>query len=87
MTPSNEALDCRVYARAAAWLLGIDRWDDARWSALEGQIAPEALAAGPANTQAPSDGNDETETTPPIAGRILKRKPRARRSYRARYME
>ncbi|HEY8948459.1 MAG TPA: phage terminase large subunit family protein [Rhizomicrobium sp.] len=22
----NEALDCRVYARAAAWLLGVDRW-------------------------------------------------------------
>ncbi len=33
----NEALDCRVYARAAAWLMGIDRWDDARWQELEAQ--------------------------------------------------
>ena len=31
----NEALDCRVYARAAAWIAGADRWPDAngqRWS-------------------------------------------------------
>lgn len=33
----NEALDCRVYARAAAWLMGIDRWDEVRWADLEGQ--------------------------------------------------
>ena len=33
----NEALDCRVYARAAAWLMGIDRWDDQTWDDLEGQ--------------------------------------------------
>ena len=33
----NEALDCRVYARAAAWLMGIDRWDERRWADLEGQ--------------------------------------------------
>ena len=29
--PRNEALDCRVYARAAA-LVGIDRWDESRWA-------------------------------------------------------
>jgi phage terminase large subunit GpA-like protein len=27
----NEPLDCRVYARAAAAVIGMDRWDDARW--------------------------------------------------------
>ena len=27
----NEALDCRVYARAAAEAIGASRWDDARW--------------------------------------------------------
>jgi phage terminase large subunit GpA-like protein len=26
----NEALDCRVYARAAAWIAGADRWSEAR---------------------------------------------------------
>jgi phage terminase large subunit GpA-like protein len=34
----NEALDCRVYARAAAWILGADRWSDARWEELERQL-------------------------------------------------
>lgn len=28
----NEPLDCRVYARAAAAIVGIDRWNDERWS-------------------------------------------------------
>lgn len=27
----NEALDCRVYARAAAAVAGMDRWTEARW--------------------------------------------------------
>jgi phage terminase large subunit GpA-like protein len=35
----NEALDTRVYARAAAWILGVDRWSDARWEELEQQLA------------------------------------------------
>ncbi|MBW7057534.1 phage terminase large subunit family protein [Paracoccus bogoriensis] len=39
MRERNEALDCRVYARAAAWLIGLDRWDERRWAELEEQIA------------------------------------------------
>jgi phage terminase large subunit GpA-like protein len=35
----NEALDCRVYARAAGWILGADRWSDARWEELAAQFA------------------------------------------------
>jgi phage terminase large subunit GpA-like protein len=35
----NEALDCRVYARAAAWILGADRWSDKQWLELERQVA------------------------------------------------
>ena len=34
----NEALDCRVYARAAAWIEGADRWGEAKWAALEAQL-------------------------------------------------
>jgi phage terminase large subunit GpA-like protein len=30
----NEALDCRVYARAAAALLGMDRWNNKNWNDL-----------------------------------------------------
>ena len=39
----NEALDCRVYARAAAWIAGADCWMEAMWRDLEQQIrmAPE----------------------------------------------
>ena len=33
--PRNEALDCRVYARAAACLMGIDRFSEDDWSRLE----------------------------------------------------
>ena len=40
----NEALDCRVYARAAAWILGADRWSDARWEELATQF--EVTGAG-----------------------------------------
>jgi phage terminase large subunit GpA-like protein len=31
----NEPLDCRVYARAAACLVGIDRWDDQHFDAFQ----------------------------------------------------
>ncbi|OUS07830.1 phage tail protein [Rhodobacterales bacterium 52_120_T64] len=57
MRERNEALDCRVYARAAAWILGADRWDEATWRRLEEQAGvetrqrtetPEATASSPA---------------------------------------
>jgi phage terminase large subunit GpA-like protein len=56
----NEALDCRVYARAAAWILGADRWSDARWAELERSLAVEKSAssqdvgAGSAKSVSPS---------------------------------
>jgi phage terminase large subunit GpA-like protein len=34
----NEALDCRVYARAAASILGIDRFNDDTWKNLENEV-------------------------------------------------
>jgi phage terminase large subunit GpA-like protein len=43
----NEALDCRVYARAAAWILGADRWSDARWEELAAQFADSSGAQTP----------------------------------------
>lgn len=47
-TRANEALDCRNYARAAATLLGMDRWQDARWAELEAAAATPAEAHRPA---------------------------------------
>tara|TARA_R110002167_G_C12707254_1_gene655209 strand:+ start:26344 stop:28290 length:1947 start_codon:yes stop_codon:yes gene_type:complete len=70
----NEALDCRVYARAAAWIVGIDRWPEARWRDLEEQLhlAPETLT---------------TElTTAPQAGRVKRTKPVERRVISSGYM-
>ena len=32
----NEALDCRIYARAAAIALGIDRWSEQKWEQIVG---------------------------------------------------
>jgi phage terminase large subunit GpA-like protein len=40
----NEPLDCRVYARAAAAIVGIDRMQPADWDALAGEVDPEQRA-------------------------------------------
>ena len=48
----NEALDCRVYARAAVWIAGADRWSEEKWRDLEDQLgaAPTEMdAAGRVN--------------------------------------
>ena len=37
----NEALDARVYARAAAWIAGLDRWSDDRWAEAEREVCVE----------------------------------------------
>lgn len=66
----NEALDCRVYARAGAWLMGMDRWDDARWAALEGQL------------RLPDQGQAMSQP----AGRPVAPAARRRRSYASSYV-
>lgn len=40
----NEALDCRVYNRAALAVIGGDRWGEDEWAALEGTRGAEASA-------------------------------------------
>jgi phage terminase large subunit GpA-like protein len=76
----NEALDCRVYARAAAWIVGADRWTEAMWCNLEQQTGvPEVLGGGqPREADVPSVS---------IAG-VLRRRPeqRSRRVFRSSYM-
>jgi phage terminase large subunit GpA-like protein len=77
----NEALDCRVYARAAAWIAGVDRWTEAMWRDLEQQVgAP--LAAESQEEAVVTDGANES-----IAG-ILRRAPkrRSQRVFRSSYM-
>jgi phage terminase large subunit GpA-like protein len=63
MRERNEALDTRVYARAAAWIMGADRWDEATWRRLEAQAGVE--------TRLPADCHRPAEPTrpgPPKAG-------------------
>ncbi|MBK5911455.1 phage tail protein [Rhodothalassium salexigens] len=53
----NEALDCRVYARAAAWIAGADRWPEATWADLEAQLGSSSGMDSPAgliNRQTPA---------------------------------
>jgi len=38
--PRNECLDARIYSRAAAWELGLDRATEDQWKRLEQQVAP-----------------------------------------------
>jgi phage terminase large subunit GpA-like protein len=79
MRERNEALDCRVYARAAAWVAGADRWSEARWRDLEAQIAPtEVEASEPAAADGP--------TAPAIAGRLRNPGRRSRRVFQSSYL-
>lgn len=71
MRERNEVLDCRVYARAGAWLMGMDRWDEARWAALEAQVRPVP----------------DPYSEPKPAGRPVAPASRRRRQYASRYME
>lgn len=52
--PRNEALDCRVYATAAAVAMGLDRWSEARWATVES--APLEMALAPPVPEKPENG-------------------------------
>lgn len=57
----NGALDCRVHARAAAWMVGADRWSEAHWADIEEQDAGKSKAYGvktrpPLNPPVPQSG-------------------------------
>lgn len=67
----NEALDCRVYARAAAWRMGIDRWSEDDWQRLEGQS--EQRIPRPSPTSAPAVPQHEMNELP--TGGFLDRRP------------
>lgn len=82
----NEALDCRVYARAAAWIAGVDRWTEAMWRDLERQVAaPVTNDRQGATTTTGADLIDAPVAA--SAGRI-RRAParRGRRVFRSSYM-
>jgi phage terminase large subunit GpA-like protein len=61
MGDRNEALDCRVYARAAANVLGLDRYQDVHWAQLETALgAPKPPPPTPPKKKPRADrGEDE----------------------------
>ena len=58
----NESLDCRVYARAAAFTLGLDSWTEEHWKSLEQSIGmgsgSPAGAESPPSREQDSSGGD-----------------------------
>ena len=76
----NEALDCRVYARAAAWIAGADRWPERKWLELEMQVAPTT----PAETNVADAGTRHDDL--PTAGRLKAAPRRGRRVFRSSYL-
>ena len=74
----NEALDARIYARAAAWILGADRFDERMWRQLEKQAGVETAVAQHAAPEKP---------TLPEAGRITGPRRRGWKISTPRYME
>jgi phage terminase large subunit GpA-like protein len=70
MRERNEALDCRVYARAAAWLVGIDRWSNEKWRSFELQLhAADEPAAPPAGQLRPPTPPGEKRRSDWLGGR------------------
>jgi len=56
----NEPLDCRIYARAAAAMFGMDRFQDIHWDELEGKFEVPKSPGEPKR--------DERVVTPPAKG-------------------
>jgi phage terminase large subunit GpA-like protein len=79
MRERNEALDTRVYARTAAWILGADRFDERMWRQLEKQAGVE--------TAVKAQGSEPETSTEPQAGRIASPRRRGWKISTPKYME
>jgi phage terminase large subunit GpA-like protein len=79
MRERNEALDARVYARAAAWILGADRFDERMWRQLEKQAGVETTAA--------ARNTEPEKPTAPQAGQVTTPRRRGWKISTPRYME
>jgi phage terminase large subunit GpA-like protein len=81
MRERNEALDCYVYARAAASAAGLDRFEERHWRELERQLGlPPPTGEMPTETQTQSDefteatqrGGLSASGTPRTARRVIR---------------
>lgn len=78
MRERNEALDCYVYARAAASAAGLDRLEERHWRELERQLG---VDPPPPDT----DTSSSPEATP-RGGLSLSRHPQGRRVIKSRWL-
>ena len=61
----NEALDCAVYALAAAHFVGIDRWREGDWAKWQGRVESPDLFDRPAPPPAAAAGEPAGKSSPP----------------------
>ena len=61
---------CRVYARAAAWIAGADRWPERKWADLEEQVGFCGIKG---------EQGKNTATRPGLAGGIADHRPNSSR--------
>jgi phage terminase large subunit GpA-like protein len=88
MRERNEALDARIYARAAAWILGADRFDERMWRQLEKQAGvetPATVSVATSMTTVPLSTPDKPGA--PEAGRINAPRRRGWKISTPKYME
>ena len=79
MRERNEALDCYVYARAAASAAGLDRFDARHWREMERQL-------GIADPPDPSVPSPPDEATPRGSLTVSEHRQAARRVIRSRWL-
>lgn len=65
----NEALDCGVYALAAAHYVGIDRWKEGDWAKWQGRVADRDLFDTPAAEERPAEAEEATTADTPADAR------------------
>lgn len=63
----NEALDCAVYALAAAHYVGIDRWKEGDWIKWQGRVAELDLFDQPGVVEAPAEEDEDAAPAVPAA--------------------
>ena len=73
MRERNEALDCRVYARAAAWVAGIDRFQERHWRRLEKAVGLGTESASESSTHSSGKAAPGVKRSRAINSRVGRR--------------
>ena len=81
-TRNNEALDCRVYARAAASVYGLDRMSDYKWRRLEQALGVDVKIPTRGIELPVSEDKPET-TAKPIEEKTVKHRLQQRKVIKA----